>query len=203
MKIQGQHRIDAPRELVWRCLMDPEVLSKTLPGMQDLREVKDHEFEATMKIKVGPVQGQFAGGVSLSELQPPESYRMQLDGKGTTGFVRGTGQLQLQEAETATDLLYELDLQIGGRIASVGQRLLESSSKVLTQQALESLEQQILARREDGAGATVRGPSQAAVAGRVTRRVLADLVPTAPRPLLLGAGLILLLALVTLFSRGC
>jgi carbon monoxide dehydrogenase subunit G len=147
MKIEGQHLFSAPPEFVWEAVTDPGVLAKVLPGCEDFHEIGENQFSGKLKIKVGPVQGDFQGNVQLSELNPPRSYRLQLKGKGAPGFVEGDGELQLSPQDNGGTLLqYSVDARIGGRIATVGQRLLDSSSKVITRQALEGLAQQVEAR---------------------------------------------------------
>ncbi len=152
MKIEGQHVFAASPELLWDAVTDPTVLAKVLPGCEDFHAVGDggsdaQEFEGKLKIKVGPVQGDFLGNVTLSELAPPHSYRLKIKGKGAPGFVEGEGLVELIPEEGGGTLLrYAVDAKIGGRIATVGQRLLDSSSKVITRQALEGLEQQVGAR---------------------------------------------------------
>lgn len=152
MKIEGQHTFDAPRETVWETVQDPDVLTNVLPGCEDFHPVGDNEFEGLLKIKVGPVQGKFKGTVKLTDLQPPESYKMSIKGKGAPGFVDGQGDLRLEEDGEKTILHYTVDAKVGGRIASVGQRLLDSSSKVITRQALEGLEHQVAARQAAATG---------------------------------------------------
>lgn len=148
MKLQGEHTFDAPRSEVWEALLDPQILVNTLPGCERLEEVGEHELEGALNIQVGPVSGKFDGKVRLLELQPEESYRLKLDGKGAPGFVNGDGKIRLEDAEGGGTLLtYEVDAQVGGRIAGVGQRLLLSSGRVLSRQALEGLEAQLQARR--------------------------------------------------------
>jgi carbon monoxide dehydrogenase subunit G len=151
MKIEGQHLFAATPELVWDAVIDPDVLAKVLPGCEDFHAVGDgnvqgKEFEGKLKIKVGPVQGDFMGNVLLTELEPPRSYRLKLKGKGAPGFVEGDGTVELVPDAGGTLLKYSVEAKIGGRIATVGQRLLDSSSKVITRQALEGLEGQIGAR---------------------------------------------------------
>lgn len=146
MKIEGQHLFAASPELVWDAVIDPDVLAKVLPGCEDFHAIGENEFEGKLKIKVGPVQGEFMGNVLLSELEPPRSYRLKLKGKGAPGFVEGDGTVELVPDAGGTMLKYSVDAKIGGRIATVGQRLLDSSSKVITRQALEGLEGQIGAR---------------------------------------------------------
>ena len=148
MRVAGEYTIAAPRNEVWAALLDPEVLAGTLPGFQRLERVDDHTFTGTLTLGVGPVQGRFDGRLELSELVPPESYRLKMQGRGTPGFVEGDGTVWLEDAETGTLLNYELEVQVGGRIAGVGQRLLEMVSRTLTKQALERLEKAVLERAD-------------------------------------------------------
>ncbi len=146
MRIQGQHHFEAPREQVWAALHDADVLASTLPGFQQLEQVSENEFAGSLAIGIGPVQGRFEGRVTLSDLSPPESYSLHMSGRGTPGFVDGKGDIRLEERHDGTLLFYDIDLNIGGRIAGVGQRLLDMTSRMLTQQALKSLGRQIAAR---------------------------------------------------------
>lgn len=148
MRVAGEYTIAAPRNQVWAALLDPEVLAGTLPGFQRLERVDDHTFTGALTLGVGPVQGRFDGRLELSELVPPESYRLKMQGRGTPGFVEGNGKVWLEDAETGTLLNYELEVQVGGRIAGVGQRLLEMVSRTLAKQALERLEKAILERAD-------------------------------------------------------
>ena len=144
MKIQGEHHFQAPREEVWKAVLDPKVLSNSLPGFQRLDSIGDNEYEGALEIKVGPVQGDFQGTLKLSDLKEPSSYRFKLNGMGAAGFVDGEGLLVLEEAGSGTRLNYEVDARVGGRIAGVGQRLLDSSAKVLARQTLEGLERNFM-----------------------------------------------------------
>ena len=99
MQVAGEYTIAAPPEQVWEALLDPEVLAGTLPGFQSLEEVEPNVFAGTLALGVGPVQGRFEGRVELSDLQPPSSYRLRMDGRGTPGFVDGEGQVQLEPAD--------------------------------------------------------------------------------------------------------
>ena len=169
MKIQGEHRFSASREEVWAALLDPEVLSRTVPGSQSLERTGENEFKGELTMKVGPVQGVFQGKVALENLDPPNGYTMKIDGRGAPGFVNGTGAIRLADDPSGgTVLHYDVDAQVGGRIAGVGQRLLDSSAKVITRQALEALDVQIQARTSgggSGSGASGEGSDAAAGSG--------------------------------------
>ncbi len=150
MRVAGEYTIAAPRNEVWAALLDPEVLAGTLPGFQRLERVDENTFTGALALGVGPVQGRFDGRLELSDLAPPESYRLKMHGRGVPGFVEGEGEVRLAEAETGTLLSYDVEVQVGGKVAGVGQRLLEMVSRTLTKQALERLEQAILARADEG-----------------------------------------------------
>jgi hypothetical protein len=208
VKIEGQHRFEAPRELVWKALLDPEILAKTLPGCERLERTGEHAFQGALTMKVGPVQGQFQGQVELSELRPLEGYRLKLHGQGGPGFVDGQGELRLEEQEGGTGLSYSVEAQVGGRIASVGQRLLDSSARVITRQALESLSQQVAALQAAQASPeapppAVAAPSQAQFAARFATGLARELVPPEKRPLLLAGALAAAALLIFVLVRAC
>ena len=190
MKIQGTYTFDAPRERVWRALLDPEVLARTLPGCERLERVGENDFRGVLNVNVGPVKGQFQGTLQLSALNPPESYHMRLDGKGAAGFMNGEGDLRLADQGAATLLTYDIDAQVGGRVAGVGQRLLESSAKSITKQGLEGLARELAAMGgPESASAPLPPPvqlTQTELAARVAGDVARDLVPPSTRPWLIG-----------------
>lgn len=148
MKIQGSHTFDAPRERVWRALLDPEVLARTLPGCEKLERVGETDYRGVLNVQVGPVKGQFQGTLQLSDLVPLEGYHMKLDGKGPAGFMTGQGDLRLAGEGGSTTLTYDIDTQVGGRVASVGQRLMESSARSITRQGLEGLARELAAMED-------------------------------------------------------
>ncbi len=184
MKVEGTYTFAAPRDIVWPTILDPDVLANTLPGVQELVKVADNEYKATMKIRIGPVQGLFSGSVKLSDLNPPESFHIYLNSKGAPGFVKGEGDLQLGTEGDSTVLTYSGTAQVGGRLASVGQRLMESSTQALIRQSLESLDRQIEARmrgEEAGDVEPVAPPSELEFAAGVTRKMLEDMLPAEQR----------------------
>lgn len=207
MKIQGEHTFDAPRALVWQALLDPAVLARVLPGTERLEQVSDNEFRGAMNVQVGPVKGQFQGTLQLTNLVPPEGYHMKLEGNGPNGFMNGEGEIRLADAPAGTTLRYDLDAQVGGRVAGVGQRLLESSARAITKQGLEGLSRELLAMKAAAASAAPVvppvAPTQAEFAARVAGDVARDLVPAERRPWMIGAGLALLALIVFLLVRGC
>ena len=207
MKIQGTHTFEAPRERVWRALLDPAVLSRTLPGCEKLERVGENEYQGVLNVQVGPVKGQFQGTLVLTDIQPLESYHMKLDGKGPAGFMKGEGDLRLTDAGNATTLAYDIDSQVGGRVAAVGQRLLESSAKSITRQGLEGLARELAAMGETEAAAAPPPPpvqpTQAQMAARVAGDVARDMVPPERRPWLIGGALLALAVVILLVVRSC
>jgi hypothetical protein len=183
-----------------------------MPGCEKLEQIGENEYKGALKIRVGPVQGQFEGIVNLSNINAPESYRMQVDGKGAPGFMKGVGEVRLEDQGEATLMHYAGEAQVGGRIASVGQRLLDSSAKALTRQSLDGLHEQIKARVQASAShhaeealvgaqlqaAEVSSPSQVEFAMGVAKHLVDDLVPAPQRPKLIAASLIFLGSLVVL-----
>jgi carbon monoxide dehydrogenase subunit G len=133
MQMQDSQRIPASKDKVWAALNDPEVLKKCIPGCQSLEMTSPTEMTATVVFKVGPVKATFGGKVTLSDLDPPNSYRISGEGTGgVAGFAKGGASIKL-EAESAevTILHYEVDAQIGGKLAQLGGRLIDSTSKKL------------------------------------------------------------------------
>ncbi len=143
MQIQGSHTFQAPKPIVWQALLDPTILATALPGGEALEKVGENEYKAAMKVRVGPVQGKFDGGIELTDINELESYRMKVSGQGTPGFVNGEGDVRLEEADGATVMHYSGDVQVGGKIAGVGQRLIDSTAKSMIRQGLTALDAQI------------------------------------------------------------
>ena len=205
MKIEGSYLFDFPRDAVWELLLDPHIISKTLPGCEELVTVGENEYRSTLNIQVGPIQGQFEGMVRLSDLIPPESYHLKLSGRGASGFLEGEGDLRLENENGSTRLLYKIEAQLGGRIAAIGQRLLGSSARVITRQALEQLDRQIKVHSQGSqvSNQKVGDPSQTAFATKVAKGVLDDLIPPERRLFVVGAILATGVILFFVFSRTC
>lgn len=139
MKVAGEYNFDAPLDLVWSALQNPTILASILPGCEKLEQTGENEYVGGLSIKIGPVQGKFNGNVKLENIKPSEGYTMLVDGSGPAGFVKATGSLVLHDQGEKTHINYEGDAQVGGRIASVGQRLVESSAKAIIKQSLDAL----------------------------------------------------------------
>ena len=143
MKIEGHHDIHAPRETVYDALIDPQILQRSIPGCESLDKTADNTYVATMKVGIGPVKGTFKGNVRLEDMRPAEHYRMIVDGKGAPGFAKGTGDFDLEERDGGTTIAYKGEMQVGGVIAGVGQRMIEAAAKMLASQFFKALESEI------------------------------------------------------------
>ncbi len=130
MTMQGEVALPADRAAVWAALNDPEVLKACIPGCQELAKVSDTEFQAVAKIAVGPVKATFKGGVTLTDLDPPNGYTISGEGQGgIAGWAKGGAKVRLEEAGGGTRLVYDVEAQVGGKIAQLGGRLINGVAK--------------------------------------------------------------------------
>jgi carbon monoxide dehydrogenase subunit G len=152
MNLSGTFAFAGPRATVWALLHDPAVLAKALPGTKTLTMSGPGRYEGGMKVSIGPLTAaEFAVIVTLSDETEPSHFAMQIDGKGGVGFARGTATVDLAEgADDGTVMTYASDIQIGGRIAAVGQRLVESVGRMMMKQALDALDNELKARVRAG-----------------------------------------------------
>jgi len=136
MQISGEHLIDAPREMVWRALNDPLILKQCIPGCETIERISDTEFTAKVAIAVGPVRAKFSGRVLLSNLDPPNGYTIAGEGQGgVAGFGKGGADVRLTEdGETKTILTYRAEASVGGKLAQVGARIIDSTARKLADQ---------------------------------------------------------------------
>jgi carbon monoxide dehydrogenase subunit G len=140
MKIEGTHELRAGRGRVWRALTDPEVLRRCLPGCERLEQTGEDAYAATLRAGVGSIKGVFNGNIRLEDLRPPEHYRIVVDGKGQPGFLKGAGDLDLEEKDGVTVVRYAGDVQVGGTLAGVGQRMIQGAAKMMASQFFTALE---------------------------------------------------------------
>jgi len=149
MKIEGTHELRAARERVWRALVDPEVLRRCIPGCERLERTGEDAYSATLRTGVGAIKGVFQGNVRLEDMRAPEHYRIVVDGRGQPGFLKGSGDLDLEEKEGATTIRYAGDVQVGGTLASVGQRMIHGAAKMMATQFFTALEAEAQAEHGD------------------------------------------------------
>ena len=130
MKMTGEFRLHAQPSKVWDALNDPEVLRQSIPGCESLEKISNTELKAIVKAKVGPVSASFKGAVTLSDLDPPNGYRISGEGSGgAAGFAKGGAIVRLQPDGTGTLLSYDVDATVGGKLAQIGQRLIDGTAK--------------------------------------------------------------------------
>ena len=132
MEMNGSHIIPASIETVWDALNDADVLRACIPGCKELEKKSDTELSATVVAKVGPVKATFKGEVTLKDLNPPNSYKIVGEGKGgIAGFAKGGADVKLSVADGGTQLDYSVDAKVGGKLAALGSRLIDSTAKKL------------------------------------------------------------------------
>ncbi len=159
MLIESEFTFDVPREALYDGLHDPEILSGALPGTL-LEMTAEDRYEGEMEVSIGPVTAaRFTVVVELKDKVRPERFDMHVDGKGKAGFVKGIANIVFDELDGGTVMKYRADLQVGGRVASVGQRLLDSVGKSISKQGLEAVSRSLNARLAPADGAAVTAPA--------------------------------------------
>jgi carbon monoxide dehydrogenase subunit G len=134
MEMTGEFRIPAPRQRVWEGLNDPEILKSSIPGCQTIEKLSDTEFTAKVVAQVGPVKANFGGKVTLSDLDPPQSYTIAGEGNGgVAGFAKGSAKVNLAEDGGATVLNYAVQAHVGGKLAQIGSRLIDSVARKMAE----------------------------------------------------------------------
>jgi uncharacterized protein len=130
MEMHGELRIPAPRQQVWERLNDPETLKTCIPGCESVEKISDTEFTAKVVARVGPVKASFSGKVSLTDLDPPAGYTISGEGTGgVAGFAKGSAKVALDDAGGETVLRYGVQAQVGGKLAQIGSRLIDATSR--------------------------------------------------------------------------
>ena len=148
MKIEGTQELHAPRDRVYSALTDPEVLRRCIPGCESLEKTGADTYAATLKAGVGAIKGTFKGEVRLEDMRPPEHYRIVVEGKGGVGFAKGSADFDLEEKDGATLIKYSGELQIGGTIAGVGQRMIQGAAKMMASRFFAALEAEVKGSRD-------------------------------------------------------
>jgi len=143
MKLAGQYLLPAPPVKVWELLTDPVRLAKLLPGCERLDPDGPDRFKAAVKFGIAAISGKYAGTIEFSDKKPPKSLRMKLSGKGIPGFVDGVGHIELAETEGHTELRYTGEAQVGGMIASVGQRMIEGAARKIMYQFFAAVTEEL------------------------------------------------------------
>jgi len=173
MIIEGEHVFNGPREVTFAMFNDPNILATAVPGMQKLTKVDDQHYEGTMNIRIGPVSGTFAGVMSVTDEVPPESCTLTVDGRGAAGFGNGVGKVHFTDQGDGTTLLkYSGELNIGGTLASVGQRMIDSVVKSMMKTAFLTLDKALemkMIEKNTGKEAKFEAPTQGEFAKSVAK----------------------------------
>ena len=144
MTMSGEVQLSASRETVWEKLNDPEVLKACIPGCEELEPTEESGFRAVAKMKVGPVSARFKGRVTLSDLDPPNGYKITGEGEGgVAGFAKGGATVTLDGRDGGTLLTYNVEAQIGGKLAQLGQRLILGSAKKIADEFFSNFAKQM------------------------------------------------------------
>ena len=149
MHLEGSQKVSAPRDRVFQALTNPSVLQKCIPGCQEMEKTGENQYKATLSAGVGPVKGVFAATITLKDIEAPSHFMLVVEGKGQPGFVKGTGTLNLSEENDATNVQYSGDVNIGGLIASVGQRMIQATANLLAGRFFKTLESELHDGKED------------------------------------------------------
>ncbi|MBS0644153.1 MAG: carbon monoxide dehydrogenase subunit G [Proteobacteria bacterium] len=186
MDMTGERRIPAPRQTVWDALNDPEVLKASIPGCETLEKTSDNQMKASAAVKIGPISARFNGNVTLSDIDPPNGYRITGEGQGgVAGFAKGGAAVSLaDDGETATLLTYEVHAQVGGKLAQLGARLVDASAKQMADAFFDRFTQQVtaLAPAPEGAPAPALAPTAPAPAGTAATGVIPVPAATPAKP---------------------
>ncbi len=206
MNLEGEYTFDGPREEVWDLVQDPEALAMALPGTQSLEKVGENEYEGVMNVRIGAVSGVFSGRVLIEDEQPPESLTMKVEGEGKPGFIKGVGQVNLLDQGDGTTLMkYSGELQIGGRLASVGQRLLDTTSKSMLRQGLGELNKALQARmaaKTEGEEIEYEPPTEGEFAAAVAKDVAGEMFSSSRVIWIILAVIILIIIVAFILMNG-
>jgi len=148
MRLEYSHPLQYSREKIWETLLDPQVLPRVLPGVQKIDAVGPGQYEVVVTLGVPAVKGTFSGSIAIEDEQFPSQYRLRGQGKGAPGWVRGSALVELVPDSDVTRVALGADVQIGGRIAAVGQRALEGVAKAMVRELFESLDRELAGRQK-------------------------------------------------------
>jgi len=144
MDMNGEYRIPAPQQAVWDALNDPDILREAIPGCETLNKLSDTEMEAAATAKVGPVKAKFKGKINLSDIDAPNSYTLTGEGKGgAAGFAKGSAKVSLSTEGSDTLLRYDVQATVGGKLAQIGQRLIDAAAKKMSDEFFTKFSEQL------------------------------------------------------------
>jgi carbon monoxide dehydrogenase subunit G len=208
MDMTGERRIAASRQAVWEALNNPDVLKQSIPGCETLEKVSDSEFKATANVKIGPISARFSGRVELTDIDPPNGYRIGGEGQGgVAGFAKGGATVALTDDGADTLLRYDVKAQVGGKIAQLGARLIDASAKQMADQFFNRFAAQVAPPPPEPAATSVEAAAPAAATpfpeAQPASISLLSLIPAEINgyPIIAWIGLVIFLAVfVLIFS---
>ncbi len=148
MHLEGSYEFEASQDLVWDMLQDPDVIGSIIPGANGLEEIEERKYASVIVVKVGPVSGRFKADIELADVNPPDTYTLILHSSSPVGHVSGEGVVRLDHVDGVTTMFYSGDTSVGGKIASVGQRLLDVAARTIANQSLNALAKKVRDRIE-------------------------------------------------------
>jgi carbon monoxide dehydrogenase subunit G len=179
MDMTGEYRIAAPRQKVWDALNDPEILKQAIPGCETITKHSDTEMSATVRAKVGPVSARFGGKVTISDRDPPNSYKIMGEGTGgPAGFAKGGATVKLTDDGDATKLSYVVEANVGGKLAQIGSRLIDATARQMADNFFSKFAQIVAS----SASPATSAPSRPADAGAAAEAPPVAVAVTPPPP---------------------
>jgi len=179
MDMQATRSLGVTQQQAWQALNDPEVLKLCIPGCDKVQATAENEYDIGMSLRIGPVSAKFKGHISLSDIQPPASYRISFDGQGgPAGFGKGSAQVQLIPTASGCDLAYTVNASVGGKVAQLGQRLIDGAARSLAEDFFKRFDDEMQRRH---------GPSPAAAQDAKPRAASAGGSPSVLLPAVLAA----------------
>ena len=149
MNLKGEQQLEGTPEQIWDLLQDPDTLASIMPGCEELIQAGEDQYKGVIKAKIGPVSSTYNAGFTLEDKVPPSSYRLIVEGQGPGGFVNGDVKIELEGNSEGTMLNYSGTARVGGKIASIGQRLVESGAKIIIKQGFKALKKEVSKKVSD------------------------------------------------------
>ena len=205
MDMTGERRIPAPRQTVWEALNNPDVLKASIPGCESLEKLAGDQMKATAAVKVGPISARFTGNVQLTDIDPPNGYRISGEGQGgVAGFAKGGANVALADDGDGTRLSYQVNAQVGGKLAQLGGRLIDATAKQMADAFFDRFSKQVQAMMPAGAAAPEPAAAMAAPPPPPSAISVWALIPREPFGLpvaaWLGGGVFAVMVLLMLGS---
>lgn len=200
MEMNGSRDLAVTQQQAWDALNDPEVLKACIPGCEKVEPTGENAYNVGMAVRIGPVAARFTGAIQLSDIQAPSSYKLNFEGQGgPAGFGKGASQVTLTPIDGGTRLDYTVDAQVGGKVAQLGQRLIDGAAKTLANDFFKRFDAEMTKRHGAQAAASPAGAASAGKASAPTADV-ADPLAAYWAPLGWGVGAFVLMSLILWLS---